>query len=53
MHGTYPQAVELATTGIHLDDLVSDHFPIDRSPEAFEHAVGRSGDKTVIVVSRS
>jgi len=53
MHDTYAQAVELATTGIDLDDLVSDHFPLERSAEAFEHAVGRSGDKTVIVVSRS
>lgn len=53
MHDTYAQAVELATTGISLDDLVSDHFPLERSTEAFEHAVGRTGDKTVIVVSRS
>jgi L-iditol 2-dehydrogenase len=52
MHDTYAQAVELATTGIDLDDLVSDHFPLERSAEAFEHAVGRTGDKTVIVVSR-
>jgi L-iditol 2-dehydrogenase len=53
MHDTYPQAIELATSGIDLDDLVSDHFPLERSGEAFEHAVGRTGDKTVIVVSRS
>ncbi|MBJ7355792.1 alcohol dehydrogenase catalytic domain-containing protein [Nocardioides sp.] len=53
MHDTYAQAVELATTGIDLDGLVSDRFPLGRSPEAFEHAVGRTGDKTVIVVSRS
>jgi L-iditol 2-dehydrogenase len=51
MHDTYPQAIELATTGIDLDDLVSDRFPLERSAEAFEHAVGRSGDKTVITVS--
>ena len=36
-----------------FDDLVSDHFPLERSAEAFEHAVSRTGDKTVIVVSRS
>ena len=53
MHNTYAQAIELATTGIDLDDLVSDHFPLERSAEAFEHAAGRTGDKTVIVVSRS
>ncbi len=32
---------------------MSDHFPLEHSAEAFEHAVGRTGDKTVIVVSRS
>ena len=53
MNGTYAEAIDLATTGIDLDDLVSDHFPLERSPEAFEHALGRTGDKTVIVVSRS
>ena len=53
MHDTYAEAIELATSGIDLDDLVSDTFPLERSPEAFEHAVGRTGDKTVIVVSRS
>ena len=53
MHDTYARAVELATTGIDLDDLVSDRFPLERSAEAFEHAVARTGDKTVIVVSRS
>jgi len=53
MHDTYAQAIELATTGIDLDDLVSDRFPLERSAQAFEHAVGRTGDKTVIVVSRS
>ena len=45
MHDTYAQAIELATTGIDLDDLVSDHFPLERSAEAFEHAVGRPGAK--------
>ena len=53
MNDTYAEAIELATTGIDLDDLVSDRFPLERSAEAFEHALGRSGDKTVIVVSRS
>jgi L-iditol 2-dehydrogenase len=53
MHDTYASAIELATSGIHLDDLVSDRFPLERTAEAFEHAVGRTGDKTVVVVSRS
>jgi L-iditol 2-dehydrogenase len=35
MHDTYAQAIELATTGIDLDDLVSDRFPLERSAEAF------------------
>jgi L-iditol 2-dehydrogenase len=51
MHETYPQAVELAMTGIDLDALVSDRFPLERAAEAFAHAVGRTGDKTVIRVS--
>ncbi len=51
MHETYPRAIRLATTGVDLDDLVSDRFPLERSAAAFEHAVGRTGDKTVISVS--
>jgi L-iditol 2-dehydrogenase len=50
MHETYPEAIRLATSGIDLDALVSDRFPLDRAAEAFEHAVGRTGDKTVIRV---
>ncbi len=53
MHDTYPRAIRLATTGVELDDLVSDRFSLERAAEAFEHAVGRSGDKTVIAVSQS
>jgi L-iditol 2-dehydrogenase len=52
MHGTYPEAVRLATTAIDLEDLVSDRFPLEDSAAAFEHALGRSGDKTVIRVSQ-
>ncbi len=52
MHGTYPQAIRLATTGIDLDDLVTHRFPLERAAEAFEHAVHRTGDKTVITLSR-
>ncbi|HEU5035509.1 MAG TPA: zinc-binding dehydrogenase [Nocardioides sp.] len=50
MHDTYPRALRLATSGIDLDDLVSDRFPLERTADAFEHAVGRTGDKTVIRV---
>jgi L-iditol 2-dehydrogenase len=53
MHETYPRAIRLATTGIDLDRLVSDRFPLERSAAAFEHAVGRTGNKTVIAVSGS
>jgi L-iditol 2-dehydrogenase len=53
MHDTYPRAIRLATTGIGLDGLVSDRFPLERSADAFEHAVRRTGDKTIITVSRS
>ena len=52
MHDTYPRAIRLASTGIDLDDLVSDRFPFERSAEAFEHAASRTGDKTVITVSQ-
>ena len=50
MHETYPEAIRLATSGIDLDDLVSARFPLDRAADAFEHAVRRTGDKTVITV---
>jgi L-iditol 2-dehydrogenase len=53
MHDTYPAAIRLALSGIDLDALVSDRFPLARSAEAFEHAVERTGDKTVIEVSSS
>jgi L-iditol 2-dehydrogenase len=51
MHDTYPRALRLATSGVDLDDLVSDRFPLERTAAAFEHAVGRTGDKTVVRVS--
>lgn len=51
MHDTYPRAIELATSGIDLDALVSDRFPLADAPRAFTHAVARTGDKTIIVVS--
>lgn len=50
MHATYPRAIELATTGLELDALVSDRFPLAEAPQAFAHAVARTGDKTVITV---
>ena len=53
MHDTYPRALRLATSGVDLDDLVSDRFPLERTADAFEHAVGRTGDKTVVRVGGS
>jgi L-iditol 2-dehydrogenase len=53
MHDAYPRALRLATSGIDLDELVSDRFPLERSADAFEHALRRTGDKTVITVSGS
>jgi L-iditol 2-dehydrogenase len=50
MHDTYPRAIRLATGGIDLDSLVTGRFPLERSAEAFEHALGRAGDKTVITL---
>lgn len=54
MHETYPEAIRLATSptsGVDLDALVSDTFPLDRADAAFQHAVRRTGDKTVVRVS--
>lgn len=51
MHETYPQAIDLATGGIDLDALVSHRFPLSEAAPAFETAAGRTGDKTVVVVS--
>ncbi|WP_395656479.1 zinc-binding dehydrogenase [Nocardioides sp.] len=53
MGDTYPEAIRLATGGLDLDALVSDRFPLERAAAAFEHAVGRTGDKTVVTVSSS
>lgn len=53
MHDTYPRALALAASGLDLDGLVTDRFPLERAAEAFAHAVGRTGDKTVVRVSAS
>lgn len=50
MHDTYARAIDLATTGLDLDPLVSDRFPLAEAPQAFAHAAARTGDKTVVVV---
>ena len=53
MHETYDRAIELATSGIDLDALVTDRFDLEAAADAFESAATRTGDKTVVVVSRS
>jgi L-iditol 2-dehydrogenase len=53
MHDTYPRAIELATTGIDLDALVTHRFGLDDAAAAFASAAAREGDKTVIAVSSS
>jgi L-iditol 2-dehydrogenase len=53
MNATYPRAIELASSAIDLDLLVSDHYPLAEAPKAFATAAERHGDKVVIRVSTS
>jgi L-iditol 2-dehydrogenase len=51
MHGTYPTAIALATSGIDLDPLVTARHPLRDAAGGFAAAAERTGDKTVIAVS--
>ncbi len=51
MNDTYSRAIELATSGIDLDALVSERHPLDEAAKAFSAAAGRHGDKVVVVVT--
>lgn len=51
MHETYQRAIELATTGIDLDALVTARWSLEEAGAGFESAASRAGDKTVISVS--
>jgi L-iditol 2-dehydrogenase len=51
MHDVYPRAIDLATTAIDLDPLVTGRYSLTDAQAGFESAAARSGDKTVIVVS--
>jgi len=35
MKHTYPRAIQIATSGVNLDDLVSHHFPLEQTAQAF------------------
>ncbi|KKO60885.1 zinc-dependent alcohol dehydrogenase [Mycolicibacterium obuense] len=51
MNDTYRQAIELATSGIDLDAIVSQRRPLTEAADAFSSAAQRCGDKVVITVS--
>jgi L-iditol 2-dehydrogenase len=51
MNGTYPRAIELASTAIDLDLLVTAHHPLTDAAKAFTAAAERHGDKVVVTVS--
>jgi L-iditol 2-dehydrogenase len=53
MNDTYPRAIELATTAIDLDQLVTERYPLTEAAKAFGSAAERHGDKVVVAVSRS
>ncbi|KUI28412.1 zinc-binding dehydrogenase [Mycobacterium sp. GA-2829] len=51
MNDTYPRAIELATSGIDLDALISERHPLEEAAKAFHSAAERRGDKVVVAVS--
>ncbi|HEX7827938.1 MAG TPA: zinc-binding dehydrogenase [Mycobacterium sp.] len=51
MNDTYPRAIELASTAIDLDLLVTAHYPLTDAAKAFTAAAERHGDKVVVTVS--
>jgi L-iditol 2-dehydrogenase len=51
MHHTYERAIDLATSGVDLDPLVTARYRLTEATLAFEAAAARSGDKTVVTVS--
>ncbi len=51
MHGTYGRAIELATSGLDLDGLVTARYALVDAADALANAAERAGDKTVVVVS--
>jgi len=51
MNGTYPRAIELATSGVDLGSLVTQRHPLVEAAKAFGAAAERLGDKVVVTVS--
>jgi len=51
MNDTYPRAIELASTAIDLDLLVTARYPLTDAAKAFTAAAERHGDKVVVAVS--
>lgn len=49
MKNTYPRAIELVSRGVvDVKSLVTHHFPMEKSQEAFQLALRREGLKTII-----
>jgi L-iditol 2-dehydrogenase len=53
MNGTYPRAIEMAGSGLDLDSLVTQRYPLPDAGSAFRSAAGRDGDKVIVSVSSS
>ena len=51
MNDTYPRAIELASSVIDLDVLVTARYPLTDAAKAFTAAAERHGDKVVVTVS--
>ncbi len=51
MNDTYPRAIELATSAVDLDALVTDRYPLTDAAKAFSAAGERRGLKVVVTVS--
>ncbi|KMO66903.1 zinc-dependent alcohol dehydrogenase [Mycolicibacterium chlorophenolicum] len=51
MNDTYPRAIDLATSGVDLDALVTLRRPLADAADTFVAAADRTGDKVVVTVS--
>lgn len=53
MNDTYPRAIALAGSGVDLDLLVTERYPLAEADKAFRAAAERRGDKVVVAASAS